>query len=82
MFKILGSFTLWYTAFAHTVMFHILRDALSGALAAVVVLNLAIPGSLSDAKAEGLLVVSTFAFALVKLLARSGVPWLVAKLTA
>ena len=82
MFKIFGSFTLWYTAFAQTVPFHILRDALSGALAAVVVLNLAIPGSLSDAKAEGLLVVSTFAFALVKLLARSGVPWLVAKLTA
>jgi hypothetical protein len=36
-------------------------DSVEGAAAAVIVLNLAIPGSLSEAQAQGLLIVSAIA---------------------
>ena len=64
---------------------YIIRDAIEGALAAVVALNLAIPGSLVEAKAEGLTVVVAVAGAGIAVLRREALPaiwaWLQGQLT-
>jgi hypothetical protein len=78
--NIFGKLALILAALDTNGLFHIVRDALAGAVTAVMVLNLAVPGTLDGAKAEGLMAVSTFAFAFVKLLARNLTPWLLSKL--
>ena len=72
--------SLWLLVVSQSTVFHILRDALAGAVTAVVVLNLAIPGSLTEAKSEGLTVVTVFGMVFIKLALRNLTPWLLAKL--
>jgi hypothetical protein len=56
------------------------RDAIEAALTVVFALNLAIPGDLTQAKAEGLLAFSAVAGAVIAVVRREFLPWLVAKL--
>lgn len=56
---------------------NVVRDAIEGGLSAIVALNLAIPGSLVDAKAEALTAVVAAAGAIIAVLRREALPIIV-----
>ena len=60
-------------------LYKIVRDAIEAAIQAVFVLNLAIPGDLNQAKAEGLLAISVAAGAIIAVIRREFIPWLIRK---
>lgn len=52
----------------------VIRDAIEGAIAAVVALNLAIPSTLSEAHGEALIAITAVAGAVVAVLRREALP--------
>ena len=56
---------------------HALRDSLMAGVTAIIVLNLGIPNTLDEAKAEMLLAISVAAPAIYAVIRKEVVPWIV-----
>jgi hypothetical protein len=68
-------------AWFQTPVGRIVKGAIRVGLAAVVLLNLAIPGTLDQAKAEGLLAWAAFSGAVIAYLQHNLIPWVLGKVS-
>jgi hypothetical protein len=73
---------LWFATPIGQGVYHVGRDAIEGGIGGVVILNLAVPGTLDQAKAEGLLAVAAFAGAAIAVVRREFIPYVWAKLVS
>ena len=62
-------------AFFATPVGKIIRDGIEAGIAAIAVLNIAIPGDLDTAKAQALMVGTVFFLAFVSAIRRDLIPW-------
>jgi len=71
---VLATIKAFFSTASGQELYKIARDAIEAAVQAVVVLNLAIPGDLNQAKAEGLLAVGVVAGAVISVVRRELIP--------
>ena len=69
-------------AWFQTPLGRIVKGAIRVGIAAVVVLNLSIPGTLDQAKAEGFVAFAAFTGAVIAYLQHELIPWLLGKVSA
>jgi len=63
-------------------LYKVARDAVEAAIQALIVLNFALPGDLNQAKAEGLVAVSVVAGAIIAVVRRELIPWILGQALA
>ena len=68
-------------AWFQTPLGRIVKGAIRVGIAAVVLLNLSIPGTLDQAKAEGFLAFATFSGAAIAFLQHELIPWVLGKVS-
>jgi hypothetical protein len=68
-------------AWFQTPVGRIVKGAIRVGIAAVILLNLAIPGTLDQAKAEGLLAWAAFSGAVIAYLQHNLIPWVLGKVS-
>jgi hypothetical protein len=71
---------VWFATTSGQELYKIFRDAVEGAVTALLVLNWSIPGDLTQAKAEALTAGTVVFAAVVAVVRRELIPWLASKL--
>jgi hypothetical protein len=75
----LAAFKTFFASTFGQELYKVFRDAIEAATAAVVVLNVSIPGDLDSAKATAMFVGTTFFAAFVAVVRRELIPWILGK---
>jgi hypothetical protein len=82
MKTIITKLVIWFVTPIGQALYHVGRDAIEGGIGAVVILNLSVPGTLDQAKAEGLIAGLAFTDAAISVVRREFVPYVWGRLVS